>query len=258
METIKLKNRKGLNIVGDLEKPAGEIRGTCIVQHGWGGHRKKPTIQTVKNAFLNAGFQTFIFDTTNSFGESDGDFEKSTLGQFAEDFEDVTKWAQEQEWFIGPLAVTGHSKGGYSAARYAEKYPDEVGYVVPIAPVVSGTLSFETHKKHKPEELKKWEEEGVLERVGKEGDIKRQHWYQMEERLNHDLLPDANKLTMPTLLIVGSEDTSCPPEHIKMLFDAIPDGNKEMYIIEGAPHSYYEKTEQDECRITIEEWLNKF
>lgn len=257
MEKLTLQNRKGLKIVGVLEKPSGEIKGTCVVQHGWGGHKDKPTVQTIKNAFLAAGFQTFNFDTTHSFGESDGDFEQSTLGSFWEDLEDVTKWVQKQDWFVGPLALTGHSKGGYAVTRYAEEHPNEVDYLVPVAPVVSGKLSYEAHKKCHPEEFEKWKQEGVIERIGKEGDVKRQHWYQMEERLQHDLLPNAQKLTMPVLLVVGSKDESCF-DQAQILFDALPEGSKSIEIIEGAPHSYYEMSEQEACKNAIVNWLSKF
>lgn len=225
-----------------------------MIQHGWGGHKDKPTVQAMKDGFLKSGFQTFNFDTTNSFGESDGDFEKSTLGLHWEDLEDVVKWVQKQEWFTGPLALSGHSKGGYAVAKYAEEYQDEVKYLVPIAPVVSGKLSHEAYRKRNLEEFEMWQREGVLERVGKEGQKKRQHWFQMEERLNHDLLPKVGKLTMPVLLIVGSEDGHCL-EQTKILFDSLPDGQKTLKIIEGAPHSYYEKSEQSECTEAISKWL---
>ena len=125
MEKITLKNRKNQNIVGLLEKPAGEIKGTAVLQHGWGGNKEKSTIQAIKEGFHQAGFQTFNFDTTNGSGESDGDFEKSTLGLLWEDLEDVVKWSQDQDWFSKPLALSGHSKGGYAVARYVEeKFPE--------------------------------------------------------------------------------------------------------------------------------------
>lgn len=256
MERIELKNRKDQKIVGVLEKPEVEIRGTCIVQHGWGDHRNKPTIQSAKNAFLESGFQTFNFDTTNSIGESDGDYDKATLGLHHEDFEDVAKWAQEQDWFKGPLAVTGHSKGGYAVVRYAEDYPEKVSLVVAVAPVVSGKMSDEAHKKHYPEEYKELKEKGFIEKVGKSGAIFRNSWSQVEERVDHDLLPNASKVTIPILLIVGSEDKFCLPQ-TKALFDALPEGNKEMKIIEGAPHSYSETKDQEACKKYIKDWLTQ-
>jgi pimeloyl-ACP methyl ester carboxylesterase len=258
MQKFTIKNRKNQKIVGVLEKPESKIKGTCIVQHGWGGHKNKPTVQTIKNAFLESDFQTFNFDTTNSFGESDGDFEKSTMGLFFEDLEDVIKWAQKQKWFIAPLALTGHSKGGYSVVKYAEEYPEEVSYIVPIAPVVSGKLSFEKYEKNNPEELEKWKKEGVRVRISKEGNTRKEHWFQFEERLKHDLIPDARNLTMPILIIVGSEDESCPLEHQKILFDAIPEGKKTLKVIEGTPHSFNEISEQEKCKFLIKEWLMQY
>ena len=257
MQELSLKNRKGQTIVGDLEKPAGDIRGTCIVQHGWGGNRNRETVQAIKQGFLDSGFQTFNFDTTNSFGESDGDFEKSTLGLHWEDLEDVVKWAQQQEWFKEPLALTGHSKGGYAVARYAEEYPDEVAYLAPIAPVVSGKLSFEAYEKFQPDFLKEWKEKGVIEKEGKQGNVRREHWFQMEERLDHDLLPKAGNLTMPTLIVVGSEDHSCPLEHMEILKSKMPQGEVEIAVIEGAPHSYYKESEQMACTDAIKTWLSR-
>ena len=257
MQKLNLKNRKGQNIVGVLEKHEGEIKGTCVVQHGWGGNKEKPTVQAMKKGFLESGFQTFNFDATNTFGESDGDYEKSTLGLHWEDLEDVVKWVQEQEWFVGPLALTGHSKGGYAVARYAEEYPEEVSYLVPVAPVVSGKLSLKAMQEREPDVLEKWREDGVIEtRSEKSEVVKRKHWFQMEERLKHDLLPAANRIIMPVLLIVGSKDGHCF-EQTEILFDNLPEGNKELKIIEGAPHSYYEKSEQDECTDAIKDWLNK-
>ena len=256
MEKITLKNRKNQNIVGLLEKPAGEIKGTAVLQHGWGGNKEKSTIQAIKEGFHQAGFQTFNFDTTNGSGESDGDFEKSTLGLHWEDLEDVVKWSQDQDWFSKPLALSGHSKGGYAVARYVEDHPDEVDYLVPVAPVVSGKLSFEASEMKDSEALRKWKEEGV-QVTERDGFVKRKHWFQMEERLQHDLLPNAGVVMIPTLFIVGSEDTSCTAGHVQQLCDAIGAEDKQLHIIEGAPHSYYENSEQEECTQVISEWLSE-
>ena len=255
MERITLKNRKGQNIVGLFEKPEGKIKGTAVLQHGWGGNKEKPTIQSVKRGFHDAGFQTFNFDATNTFGESDGDYEKSTLGLHWEDLEDVVKWAQKQEWFSKPLALSGHSKGGYAVARYVEEHPEEVDYLVPVGPVISGELSFAAARKRDPEALKKWEEEGV-QISESNGVVKKKHWFQMEERLRHDLLPNAQNIKIPMLIIVGSEDTSCSPEHMQLLIDAVSSEDKQLHIIEGEPHSYYEKSEQDDCTQAITKWLS--
>jgi len=256
-QRIELQNRKSQKIVGVLEHPQNEPVGTAFIQHGYGGFKEQDHVLKMKDAFLNNGFITFSFDTTNAFGESDGKYEKATLGLHYEDFEDVANWAQKQEWFVSPLAVTGHSMGGYSVARYAEEHPDKVAFCAPIAPIVSGKLSWETHKEFAPEEFEKWKEKGVLVKPSSTNpnNIKRSPWSHMEERLLHDLLPGAEKLAMPIFLYVGSKDTSIPPKHVQKLFDAIPGRKKTFVIAEGAPHTY--RTEKDLSHLyeSMDQWI---
>jgi pimeloyl-ACP methyl ester carboxylesterase len=258
MEKITLQNRKGQNVVGLLKKPEGEIRGTCIVQHGWSGKKDQAHIVAIQNAFFENGFQTFNFDTTNSFNESDGEYSKSRLGLHYEDFEDVTKWAQKQGWFVGPLALTGHSMGGYAAARYAEDYPDEVALTAPIAPVVSGELRKAAYLKFDPEDLEEWEKQGVLikESGTNPGLIKEAPYEAFVEMQNHNLLPAAKKLTMPVFLLTGSEDTSIPPEHVQKLFDVIPGNKKTFKIIQGAPHTYVTEAHLKELKDLMSDWIS--
>ncbi len=258
MQKLELKNRKDQKIVGNLERPVGEVVGTCIVQHGYSGFKEQPSVQALKNAFLNNGFITFTFDTTNSFGESDGKFEDARLGLHAEDLEDVVAWAKEQDWFIKPLALIGTSMGGYSVLSYCEKYPEEIAYCVSHAPVVSGKLHKEAKEETEPGLLKEWEETGWRETKSssKPDLVKRSPWDLMVEYMNHDLLPNAEKLTMPILLIAGTADTAVLTKHIKILFDAIPEGNKEMKVLEGLPHTPRAEEELNNLRTTIEEWVD--
>lgn len=257
MKKLTLKNRKGQEIVGALELPNSKPIGTAVIQHGYGGFKDQEHVLKMKDAFLNNGFVTFNFDATNTFGESDGEYEKSTIGLHYEDFEDVANWVQEQDWFVAPLAITGHSMGGYSVARYAEEYPDKVAFCAPIAPVVSGELSWEAHKEFAPEEFEMWKEEGVLVKPSttNPNNIKRSPWSHMEERLDHDLLPYADKLTMPIFLYVGTEDTSIPPKHVQKLFDSIPSNKKKLVIAEGAPHTYRTEDDLNHLYKSMNEWI---
>lgn len=258
MKKLILQNRKGQKIVGVLEKPEGEVKGTCVVQHGYGGFKEQEHVVSMKDAFLESGYITFNFDVTNSFNESDGKFEEATLGLHYEDLEDVVRWVQVQDWFQGSLALTGHSMGGYAVACYAENYPDQVSLLVPVAPVVSGKLSFEAQERFRPGELAEIKDKGFKEIISRSraGVIKRITWESVEERLNHDLLPKAFRLVMPTLLIVGSLDESCPPDHIKQLFEAIPGENKKYELIEGAPHTFREKSDLEKLKIVISDFLS--
>ena len=48
--------------------------------------------------------------------------------------------------------------GGYTVTRYGEEYPDQVDYIASIAPVISGELSWEAHRRAYPGQLEEWKE----------------------------------------------------------------------------------------------------
>jgi len=78
----------------------------------------------------------------------------------------------------------------------------------------------------------------------------------MEDRLKYDLLPEIKKLSMPVLMVVGSEDVSTPLEHQKTLFNALS-GQKEMHIINGSGHSFRNDSDQAELKNLFKDWIKK-
>jgi len=257
MQKLALKNRKNQNIIAELSIPIGDIKGVCIVQHGYGGFKEQPYMQKLAQAFYDNGFITFNFDATNSFGESEGDYEKATLQLHYEDLVDVVSWVKKQDWFTGKLALTGHSMGGYAVARYGEEYPEQVGYIASIAPVVSGELSWEAYKRNMPEQFNNWKESGwrISESKSKPGLIKKSPWSHMKERLKHDLLLKAENLTMPILFYIGGDDLSCPPNQTQILFDKIPGNNKHIVVNPGVGHVYRTESEIEHLYQSVSKWI---
>ena len=76
MEKFTIKNRKGLNMVIVVKIPENPV---CLAftMHGLGGFKEQPHIQTLADVFYNANFTSVLFDTTNTFGESEGDYTPS-------------------------------------------------------------------------------------------------------------------------------------------------------------------------------------
>jgi len=147
--------------------------------------------------------------------------------------------------------------GGYAAARYAQDHPEEVALIAPISPVVSGALIAASEERQRPGHIANWKEKGVLESESRTspGQIKRAPYAIHEERLNHDLLPNADKLTIPVFLLTGTDDGSCPPDHVQQLFDAIPHDNKVFEIVEDAPHTYRTEGDLGEVKKRLSSWL---
>lgn len=251
MQKLLFQNRKGEKIAVIIEEVPNQ-KGLAFVMHGLGGFKEQPHIETFANAFKEKGYTAIRFDATNTFGESDGNYEKATITNYYEDLEDVLEWAKSQKWYQEPYVLSGHSLGGICTALYAEKYPEKVKALAPISTVVSGKLSSEK------ENTEQWQKTGWLikESTSKPGVIKRLPWSHMEDRLKYDLLPNAVKLTMPVLMIVGENDTSTFPKHQQILFDKLP-GKKELHIIKGAEHTFREQAHLDEIKEIFLKWIEE-
>jgi hypothetical protein len=254
VQKIVIKNRKGQSVSVLVEDQTQPIKGLVFVMHGLGGFKNQPHIRAISAAFQQNGYRVVSFDTTNSFGESDGNYEDATTMNYYEDLGDVIQWASDQDWYQEPFVLCGHSLGGICTALYAEINPDKVRALAPISTVVSGELSTKT-----PEHLKiseSWQKTGWREKESATvpGLIKRLKWPHIEDRMKYDILPEVNKLTMPVLLIVGDQDGSTPLEHQQILYEKLP-GKKKLHVIKGAPHTFREPEHLKELQITISDWV---
>jgi len=253
MEKFFIKNRKGQNISVLLELSENS-RGLAFVMHGLSGFKEQDHIKIFAGAFLGKGFSVVRFDTTNTFGESDGNYEDATTTNYYEDLEDVISWTKSQKWFRKPFALAGHSLGGICTALYAENHPEEVSGLAPISTVVSGELSMQTEANKNV--IEEWKQTGWRTEIGHTGIVKRLKWGHMEDRLKYDLLSKTEKLTMPVLLIVGDQDESTPVQHQQILYDKLP-GKKEIHIIKGAPHTFREPHHLQQVCELFDEWIEK-
>jgi pimeloyl-ACP methyl ester carboxylesterase len=226
-----------------------------FIMHGLGGSKDQQPIVSMRETFLSQGFVVVSFDTTNSFGESDGDYADATITNYYADLEDVIHWASGQPWYSEPFVLAGHSLGGICITLFTEAYPEKVRALAPIATVVSGKLSFEAHSLFREKDhLKNWQRQGFLVSQLRDGTSTKLKWSHMEDRLKYDVLKNSKTLTMPVLMIVGEKDTSTPPMHQEILFHHLQ-GKKELHIIPEAKHSFYKPHERQELKRFIINWI---
>ncbi len=251
-----MKNRHGLEMTALLEFPvAKKSKGLAFVMHGTSGTKEQAHVAAIAEALIESGYGTIRFDATHSFGESGGSYEDLTATSHAEDLEDVISWAKKQEFFSKPFILSGHSLGAFASALYAERHPWEVKALVLVSAVVSGQLYIDAYPKKDLEEYRRagWK---ISESATVPGRNKMLRWNQFEQDiLKYDLIRDADSLTMPTLLVVGSEDKGTPLSHQQILFGRLR-GKKELDVIEGGPHTFVDASQIGEIRGAIRKWVS--
>jgi alpha-beta hydrolase superfamily lysophospholipase len=260
-EKITIKNQHGLKLVIQVDTP-DEPKNLVFIEPGQSGTIDQKHIIDFAEAFLENGFIAVRFDPTNSLGESGGELINVTYDNYLEDLEDVINWARGQVWFQQPFALCGHSMGAQAVTWYAEQHPEEISILASMAPVVNYGLYMETLD---PDYKKRWQEQGYTEEksYSKPHFIKRVGWEVNESLKKYDIVPRANKLTMPVVDIVGDQDQPCPPAHQELFMNTVTSQNKKLIIIPGAQHSYrnaasdtYGK-ELDETKTALSSWLKQ-
>ena len=78
----------------------------------------------------------------------------------------------------------------------------------------------------------------------------------MIDRLQYDILPKTNLLTMPVLMIVGELDTSTPAYQQKMLFDLLT-SEKEFHIIKDGSHTFKNPNHLEEVYQIFDKRIKK-
>lgn len=251
MKKSFIKNRKNQNISVIIEKSDNQ-KGLAFVMHGLGDSKDSDHIKTYAKCFKDNGYTVISFDTTNTFGESDGTFEDANLITYYEDLEDVITRSESQDFFQKPFILCGHSLGAISCAFYAEKHPERVKAIAPTSTVINTELSKQTYTK---EELENREKTGRLTENWGDFDVRIKRSY-MEAKEKFNLLKDVDKLTMPVLMIVGELDNCTPIKHQQILFDKIP-GQKEFHIIKESPHTFRSPKQLEEIYQIFDKRIKK-
>ncbi|MFA5358556.1 MAG: alpha/beta fold hydrolase [Patescibacteria group bacterium] len=257
MEKLSFINRRGQKIVVNVRQ-AKDQAGLVFVMHGFGGFKDQDQIQAIGESFFEKNYTTVLFDTANTLGESEGRVEDGSLTSYYQDLEDVIAWSETRDWYQEPFILAGHSMGSFCIAYYAENYPEKVLAIAPFSPVISGKFLDEAMIRRNPAVWEKWRQTGWLEvpSNSKPGAFRRSPWSVVADWDQYDLIPQANKLNMPVLIIVGQNDTSTPVYQVEKFFQALP-GIKEMHVIDGAEHTFRTVEHFAEIKKIIFFWLDK-
>ncbi|MGH6672907.1 MAG: alpha/beta fold hydrolase [Xanthobacteraceae bacterium] len=163
-------------------------RRIAVVAHGRNGAPDQLQMIPIIAACRSIGLGVVAPHCRNSNANcSDGTSQTFTMEGAVADLREVLDWVGT-EGFAPPTLVAGHSMGGYAALRLAAER-SEVGAVLAVSPVTSGTRLLAAHRAH-----------GSLDMLDREVPEARAEWPL------HDISGLAAKITQPAALLVGSLD----------------------------------------------------
>ncbi len=130
LERCSFASDKGQMLTGYHYKKSGGARGVVVMAHGFGGGGHNQYMN-LADYFASNGYLVFAYDATGN-DESEGDA-VGGLPQGVIDLDYALRYVKSCERYEGlPIALFGHSWGGYSVGAVLKLHPD-VEAVVSVA-----------------------------------------------------------------------------------------------------------------------------
>ena len=176
------------------------------------------------NAFLRFDYQ--------GHGQSSGDFDDGTIGEWASDAIDAL-----DQLTVGPQVLVGSSMGGWIMMLAALARPDRVAGLIGVAPAPDFTENLILKKLNNSEkfELKTNDFINIVNKHG-EGEPYRITKKFLEESLEQTLLGMPINLNCPIRLIHGSNDDEVPWSTSIRIMENVTSNDVEVTLVKGGDH----------------------
>jgi len=249
MSKIRFTNRAGLDLVGDLERPAGgSWRATALFAHCFTCSRNLKAARHITRALAGAGFAVLRFDFTG-LGESEGDFAETNFSSNLDDLEDAAAWMAER--LEAPQLLVGHSLGGSAVLAVAERLES-----VRAVATLGAPARVEHILTHFGEGLETIEREGGAEvrLAGRPFRIRRDF---VEDARSHSIEDRLRRLRRALLVMHSPFDDAVGIDHAQQIFTAALHP-KSFVSLDHADHLLSDEADSRYAGQVISTWASRF
>ncbi len=248
METkLLFNNSKGDQLVGILNKKSN--KDIVILCHGFSSDKNTDSYLKITKNLMEVS--TFRFDFYGH-GESGGAFENITITEGVDDILCAIKYLKKLGY--KRIGLVGNSFGGLCSIMAASK-TKELSFLILKAPVSDWE---DAQRKSRGEQyLLDWVKNGfVYYESAKQNKKLRLNVSLYKDFKNNIAYTVADKITIPTLLIHGTEDKSVPFSQSSKLFKLFQ-CDKEFVKLTGADHRFTNPSDFEQVNNAIIDFIGK-
>ncbi len=213
-----------------------------IIGHGVTGNKDRPWAVALAEALEKEGINALRFSFSGN-GDSEGDFEKSTITKEVKDLKAILNAADDEGYHR--ICYVGHSMGAAVGVLSAVK-DERISLLVSLSGMVYTKRFLETEfGDQKPGKGCMWDDKNCPLSVEF-----------AEDMIKIDnVLAKTEKIEVPWLIVHGDADDVVPVEEGKEIFAAAYEP-KDLVIIPKADHVYSEKGQQKMVDAVVQ-WLKE-
>jgi alpha-beta hydrolase superfamily lysophospholipase len=267
----KFKSVREANIYYKGWLPDGEVKAGLFLVHGLGEHCCR--YDNHVNYFVPKGYAIYGLDHLGH-GKSDG--QQEVIERFSDYTDTLTiYYKMVKGWQAGkPIFIMGHSMGGLIASYYLLDHQADFNGAILSAPAIkvsdnistttitmgkmlsviapkAGVLALDpTGISRDPEVVKAYVEDPLVFHGKTPARLAAEMLKAMQR-----VTAEVEKITLPIIVVQGSEDRLIDPEGAQMLYDKAGSKDKTLKIYQGAYHEVHNEPEREIMFKDVETWL---
>lgn len=265
--------RDGQKIFRQWWLPDGDPVASILIVHGLAEHSGR--YEHLVNHLVPQGYAVYGFDHLGH-GRSEGHrAHANSLADFTDNLQRMVLWVKEQQQGK-PLYLLGHSMGGLITANYLLDHQSEVSGAILSAPAVMSPQQPSLGQKLKAAFLKPIYPRAHFQKLDPEGvsrDPDVVAAYKADPLVYSGAMSiglaltlggamsrigkQADKITLPVLIVQGGQDSMVAPQGAQALYDKIQSQDKQLKIYPDAYHEVLNEPEGPDMLNVIEQWLKR-
>jgi len=259
----------GLKIFLRSWRPAGRARGVVVICHGFNSHSGH--YFWVAEQFAARDLAVYALDLRGR-GRSDGErYYVDTLADYVGDLATTVAIAKAREPGL-PVFLLGHSAGGVISCVYALEHQAELAglicesfaFQVPAPDFVLAVLKGFSHLAPHSHVLRLKNEDfsrdpAVVQAMN--DDLLIEHEVQQTNtvaemvRADERLKEEFPLITLPVLILHGTEDKVTKPSGSQFFFDTVGSSDKTLKLHEGHFHDLLNDIDKEVVMADIQDWI---
>jgi alpha-beta hydrolase superfamily lysophospholipase len=261
-----------VRIVYDVWTPDTTPRGVVILSHGLGEHARR--YDHVVARFGREGLITYALDHRGHGRSAGKRVLVRDISEYTGDFASLVGIAAKEHPGLTRI-VLGHSMGGGIVFAYGVEHPDDYHLMVLSGPAVAAQLAVSPLLGRVAKAMGTIAPGLPLQALDSSAVSRDQavvDAYNADPLVYHGKIPGgvarallavgetmpqrAPSLTVPLLVVHGSEDRLIPVEGSRRLVDAVGSSDVELKIYPGLYHEVFNEPEQEQVLDDVVSWIN--
>jgi uncharacterized protein len=252
MKTVKTEisflNHLGERLSGTYHRPATPSEYGVVLGHCFTCTRHTGILREAGARLADFGFHVLRFDFSGN-GQSEGVFIETSYTKYIAEMADAANYLKP--YGVKWLGFAGHSMGAAVSVLAATRLVE----IQAVCAIAGGLTGMDPNRIFSQDQQRQFQEKGRLEFVSRGRQLELDSRF-LNDMLSHDMPVAVASLSIPLLIVHGTQDDIIPADQARIAHSINPD-HSQLVMISGADHFFSQPEHRDFAARKIAAWFTQ-